>query len=361
MDFTCVEIKNVKYIKLLSLDQIGEKHLDLTTIHKDQELAFLKIFLIDKNKNKKLLKNIQINNVRPGNSGIPELQLSVFYDGKRYYKIVIKLNGFIYHNSIIDIRHFQSGKMKISSIALIAAAILILSFLSFFSIKTFTSYRDINRVSDSYSKTSSANSVDQTGVDPTVTKQVAEEQVTEQQVTEQQVTEQQVAEQQVAEQQATEQQVAEQQVAEQQVAEEQVTEQQVAEQQVTEQQNVIVHEEKILSELTEDKAIVYFNPDSSVLSNDAISVLNQVLEILKSQENPDVEISGHCAFFGTEKGRQEISTERAQNVYLFFKNNGWTPDEEPELSGLGYEMNITKDPAKQNLNRRVEILIKHKT
>jgi outer membrane protein OmpA-like peptidoglycan-associated protein len=310
MDFTCVEIKNVKYIKLLSLEKKGERDLDLTTIHRDQELAYLNIFLIDKNKNKKLIKSIQINNIHPGHSGIPELHLSVSYDGKRYYKITLKLNGYIYHNSIIDIKRIRKTAAKISNVALVLIAILVLLLMAFFLFPTF------NKDSQNKQITNKTNPVVNNG---------------------------NISTQSSSDSSATDSSATDSSAAEQKALE-------------SEKKEVL-----IVSKIVDDKATVYFRPDSSVLTTDGKSILNQVLNILKTEKNLDVFITGHCAFYGTEKGRQEISTERAQSVYNYFISNGWTPENEPELLGLGLKQIVTTDPVKQNLNRRVEIIIKSKS
>ena len=336
MDFTCVEIKNVKYIKLISLDKQSEKDLDLTTIHKDQELAYLNIFLIDKNKKKTLLKSIQINNIRPGNTGIPELHLSVAYDGKQYYKIVLKLNGYIYHNSVIDMKLVKKSPFRIGNIALISSAIVILFFLGFFMIKTLGNSRNIQMVNNS----TIGNTENQDGNNRESGK---EQKTTDQTTTDQTTTDQTTTDQTTTDQTTTDQTTTDQTT----------TDQTATDQTTTEHTETIIE-----SRLIDDNATVYFYPNSIILTSEAKAILRQVLQILRSEDNLYVDIIGHCAFFGTENGRQEISTERAESVYSFFIDNGWTPQEQPKLAGLGHDQIVTRDPEKQNLNRRVEITIK---
>ncbi|MBB6479129.1 OmpA family protein [Spirochaeta isovalerica] len=115
--------------------------------------------------------------------------------------------------------------------------------------------------------------------------------------------------------------------------------------------------EKPQSVLIDDQAKVYFYPNRTDLTVDAKAVLDDIVKILTTTDNLDVEITGHCAFFGTEKGRQEISVERAENVYNYFLSKGWEPSRKPLLEGRGLQDLITRDPDKQNLNRRVEIRI----
>jgi len=325
MDFTCVEIKDAKYIKLIALDRKSSKELDLTTIYREQELAYLNIFFVDKNKKKTLLKSIEITNIRPGKSGIPELHLSVSYDGNQYYKIILRLNGYIFHNSVIDIRQIKKSPFRFMNIAFIALAVIIVGLLSFFSIKAlrYNSKDDLPQGAQVINgaikeKKSSENLTGQTTSEKSTSTQTDSTQTDSTQTDSTQADSTQVDSTQVDE------------------------------------------EPVIQSKMIDDKATVYFFPDSSKLTSGAESVLDQVLSILESEEDLYVEILGHCAFYGTEKGRQEISTDRAENVYSYFISNGWTPEYQPRLAGLGHGQIVTKDPEKQNLNRRVEIIIKSK-
>ncbi|MBI9099215.1 MAG: OmpA family protein [Spirochaetaceae bacterium] len=372
MDFTCVEIKNVKYIKLIPLDRKCKKELDLTTIHREQELAYLNIYYVDNNKNKKLLKCVEINNIRPGSSGIPELHLSVYYDGSQFYKIVLKLNGFIYHNSVVDIKQFRKKPPRFANTILITLALIVLSLLVFFSVKTLKNNRSGSIVSDSQInkdiETEQA-AVEQAAADQAAADQAAADQAAadqqaavEQTAAEQTAAEQTASDQAAADQVASDQAAVDQAMADQATAEQAASEQAASEQAASEQaasdEGLLEEEPAIESELVDDKAIVYFNPNQSDLTASARSILYQVLQILKQDGNLYVEITGHCAYYGTEKGRQEISTHRAENVYTFFINNGWVPVNKPRLAGLGHQQIVTKDPNRQNLNRRVEIIIK---
>jgi len=345
MDFTCVEIKDAKYIKLIALDRKSSKELDLTTIYREQELAYLNIFFVDKNKKKTLLKSIEITNIRPGKSGIPELHLSVSYDGNQYYKIILRLNGYIFHNSVIDIRQIKKSPFRFMNIAFIALAVIIVGLLSFFSIKAlrYNSKDDLPQGAQVINgaikeKKSSENLTGQTTSEKSTSTQTDSTQTDSTQADSTQTDSTQTDSTQADSTQTDSTQTDSAQVDSTQVDEEPV----------------------IQSKMIDDKATVYFFPDSSKLTSGAESVLDQVLSILESEEDLYVEILGHCAFYGTEKGRQEISTDRAENVYSYFISNGWTPEYQPRLAGLGHGQIVTKDPEKQNLNRRVEIIIKSK-
>lgn len=404
MDFTCVEIKNVKYVKLINLDRKCEKELDLTTIHRDQELAYLNIYYVDENKKKQLLKSIQVNHIRPGKSGIPELHLIVNFDGDRYYKIVLKLNGYIFHSSVVDMKPFRRKKAFIPPWLWVAAAVIVVAGLLYFPLKGLLSggslrsgsqtdfaLRDTSDDTASGDRDSESNktttqdsrrseeSAGRTASDSAQASDTASPETASAQETastqdssasressatseepdgavddtrEEAVSEKATA----ADRSERDRETAE--AADDGDADTETSQGASASSGDETAETESSPMEKPPAQLIDDEAIVYFYPDSTVLTPDAKAVLNEIVDILKKNVSLDVEIIGHCAFFGTEKGRQEISDERARNVYNYFISRGWLPESEPVIEGKGHREIVTRDPDKQNLNRRVEIRIK---
>lgn len=108
--------------------------------------------------------------------------------------------------------------------------------------------------------------------------------------------------------------------------------------------------------LADNEKIIYFSPNSSQLSvegNQKIQYLSDYLTRFPAQK---VLIAGHCAIAGTEKGRREISWDRANAVYKSLIECGWAPDNPPEIIGRAGDFPVTLDPEHQWLNRRVEII-----
>jgi len=102
--------------------------------------------------------------------------------------------------------------------------------------------------------------------------------------------------------------------------------------------------------------IIYFTPNSSLLNPEAKKKLKALIPLLNSVKELKANIKGHCALFGTEKGRTELSLQRAVNTLNFLKKNGWNPLTEPRVAGYGGKHPVTRNPRKQDLNRRVEII-----
>ncbi len=102
--------------------------------------------------------------------------------------------------------------------------------------------------------------------------------------------------------------------------------------------------------------VIYFKPDSSLLTTEAEKKLTAIIPRLNRLKKGRVIIRGHCALYGTEKGRTELSRQRAVNTLMFLINQGWHPERPPIVKGYGGKYPVTTDPDKQNLNRRVEIV-----
>ena len=101
---------------------------------------------------------------------------------------------------------------------------------------------------------------------------------------------------------------------------------------------------------------VYFTPDSPVLTARARTRLADIAERL--EDYPDevtVRITGHTALAGTERGRYDLSEQRARNVYRYLQTEGWDTAGEVVIQGVGGEAPVTRDRDRQELNRRVEI------
>lgn len=108
--------------------------------------------------------------------------------------------------------------------------------------------------------------------------------------------------------------------------------------------------------LSEGKvARVYFPPDSAELTAPAKAELDAILQVLSGNAGKRVAIVGHCALFGTEQGRIELSSARAREVGRYLREAGWRPVTQPTTQGLGAQEPLTREPEEQARNRRVEL------
>lgn len=109
------------------------------------------------------------------------------------------------------------------------------------------------------------------------------------------------------------------------------------------------------------KNSVLFSFDEFTLRDDALLILDKVLQVLNYKElkNKSISIYGHTDWIGTNSYNQTLSINRANSVANWFTSNGIS---KKRLSVIGYgetqpiDTNET-DKGRQN-NRRVEIVIK---
>ncbi|HEB10492.1 MAG TPA: OmpA family protein [Spirochaetales bacterium] len=112
-------------------------------------------------------------------------------------------------------------------------------------------------------------------------------------------------------------------------------------------------EEKIIPAFT--PVLIYFNPESAKLSFGAKEKLENLLTVLKVRSSGTLYITGYCALYGSERGREKLSLQRALNVETYLINSSWKTEKKAEVRGLGGRNPVTTDRTKQHLNRRVEI------
>jgi outer membrane protein OmpA-like peptidoglycan-associated protein len=111
-----------------------------------------------------------------------------------------------------------------------------------------------------------------------------------------------------------------------------------------------------------DKYSVFFSPDSAALTNTALSNLSTFISSLPAGDDFEegffeLAVRGHCAKYGTEEGREDLSRERALNVTNFLRNK-WGIEADYTTSGAGASEPVSLAQDEQHLNRRVDIDIK---
>lgn len=102
---------------------------------------------------------------------------------------------------------------------------------------------------------------------------------------------------------------------------------------------------------------VYFSPDSAELTAAARRELQAIAAQLSGYpaEGVQIEIDGHCAPAGWERGRLQLSHDRAGAVARFLTAAG--APEPDEVRGYSSDRPIAHDPDRLHLNRRVEISV----
>ena len=106
---------------------------------------------------------------------------------------------------------------------------------------------------------------------------------------------------------------------------------------------------------------VNFQPDNADLTAEARNKIIEFVKQLPTGDNTDldmirIDITGHCARFGTESGRVELSEARAANTREFLLSI-WKVPTDAKIEGYGAARPVTMEKDKQYLNRRAEIHI----
>ena len=103
---------------------------------------------------------------------------------------------------------------------------------------------------------------------------------------------------------------------------------------------------------------VYFLPDSPRLIETTQDRLAEVAgELERYSGEATVASVGQTALAGPAVGREDLSRDRARNVYRFLQAQGWAAEQEVNVRGVAGREPVTRDPERQELNRRVEIRV----
>ncbi len=105
------------------------------------------------------------------------------------------------------------------------------------------------------------------------------------------------------------------------------------------------------------KKIIYFYPDSTRMKEGEKKKIDEVVELLAEHPGLSVTVSGFCARYGTQKGRMELSRNRARFTAALLEKLGWRPNKPPSILWFGAQNPLTTDPLQKDKNRRVEITV----
>jgi outer membrane protein OmpA-like peptidoglycan-associated protein len=105
--------------------------------------------------------------------------------------------------------------------------------------------------------------------------------------------------------------------------------------------------------------VISFRTNTAQIDENGRQVLDDVYEMLKSQNNVHVLIIGHTDASGNEAYNRDLSLRRAQAVAHYLRQKGWT-NATFETIGMGSAEPIAENDSRQGRkkNRRVEIKIK---
>lgn len=332
--FLTVEVEHSHYTRIFDLDQANSIMLSLTTLVDYQKKAEIKIYLVD-DQRKDLVYTYLVDPLPRAKAGEPQILLKADFNGKYSLVLDFSLDGRQLGREKISLRRYLKRKAELSSwlllipaVLLIAGAVLLLPRTCAEGQETTTTVtrRETGRTETSQEEPSST-AAEQTRAEG------AGVQETEAPGSES----------------ATPEPAA-------------LSESESVQDSGSAAQAGAPAEPASSAAGTEAEVpfrlsrTIYFDPDSTILTRRAQSELQEIARILEERDDVQVEIIGHCALYGTEEGRAEISRLRAVNTEEYLRSQGWTPDSAPAVSGSGAREPVTRVKDEQYRNRRVEII-----
>lgn len=355
--YVSVEVEHTRYARFLSLDEAGAHQISLTTLADYQKRADVKIYLINGDQ-RTLLHVFQVDPLPKRHAGEPRLVLKGKFDGKKNLRLQISVDGRPFSSVSLSVKKYLRNRRVWPWVLL--AALLVLGGATWFFLRS-CSTADVTTSTESASQ---AETHTQRSRDPS---QIEEQ-------------EQEIG------QAKSDSQTASSSTPKSGPAESSDTEVDSDIQQSPEETPTAAGEdvsskkpEKSLEESSEKSSQkevapppnlsqkIYFGPNSSHLTEEAKNKLTRFIEELKNALGGEAEsgafqlrVAGHCALYGTEQGREELSFDRARRVAEYLENLGWKGEEKPVIRGLGGREPVTRDNEKQHLNRRVEVTLTHR-
>ena len=348
-----VEIEHRHYAQLLPLrkHKAEQGKLLLTTIADRQKRAIVRTFILSE-KGRHLLKEFEVRNIPSSQAGDPHIDIHAKYDGKRTVNLLLRLNGRQYTRETVDIGKFLPRSF---GWVWILAAVLLLTLLSLLWFcgplrKSDTVSADSARPESTFTRQIPSEDEESTerAVDTTTSPEAGSQTKSS--------TAQGSAPDPDRLQAAPESTVS--------PSEEATPEEPPSQADRTAESESAAATAPAAKPITPAEQetfatgphLVYFRPDSTALTDSARTALRELSTELPSDH--EVIVRGHCALFGSEEGRIEISELRAENVFAYLKEAGWDPVRRVTVEGVAGRDPVTRDRTRQDLNRRVEIIVR---
>ena len=347
--YLSVEVEHTRYARFLSLDQAGENTISLTTLADFQKRADVKVFLINENQ-RTLLHEFTVEHLPQRRAGEPRLVLKADYDGKNKLKLKMSVDGRFYSSTTISVKKYLRPRARWPWLLLLA--FILLAVAAWFLLRTCSTPEE--------SRISRAEQTELSKQADSETSEPAEGSDTEEQypepATEQPSTESS-AQTDSSSPSATTTAESSEQAGDTAMSTEATTETNAIEgaaEAETEAEGEAEAQPILPPELSQR---IYFTPNSSQLTETAQQRLSEFVQELRKYEGVQLIIEGHCALYGTEQAREELSRERARQAAQYIQNLGWSPEQPPVIRGLAGQDPVSRDSEKQHLNRRVEITV----
>ncbi|MFP4266394.1 MAG: OmpA family protein [Spirochaetaceae bacterium] len=324
--YLVVEIEHNRYARFLPLDSKDKGELNLTTLVDNQKKAEVKIYIVYKGK-KQLFHTFSVFPIPRQRAGEPRLLLSGTFDGVYGVHLTLKVNGKLWASKDLSVRKYIRSRKSLLPVFLVL--LLLVLGLGILQLS-----RSCDPAVDREHSSADASTSRQTDDKSSEDREEAEEAPDKEDIAAEDSPRRDTTEDDTTEGDTTEGDTIERD----KPAEEES------------------RQEEKPADLPEDTTI-FFEPNRSGITSTAAEKLSRLAEELAEYPEAELKITGHCALYGTEQGRIELSQQRAKAVENFLYRQGWSPETPPEVTGVGGKDPLTRDRDRQHVNRRVEITI----
>jgi outer membrane protein OmpA-like peptidoglycan-associated protein len=360
--YLAVEVEHVRYARFLPLDREGNRSMELTTLVDNQRRADINIYLL-KEQERVFLHTLTAAPLPEGKAGEPRITLSGKYDGKQTVRMEVRVNGRRFASRDISLR----GHIKRRGYLLPALLVLLLALIGAGGWLTLRGcggaaqqQRRAEEPQVSQAEESAAESSDRTYAaeeeSPAETATAAESEAEPETASGTEAEEETTAAA-GAEEEAADDSAAAAGAEQETAAGAEDTSAESGEEPAVEEGEEEAGEAQEAPAVLPEETVIYFQPDSANLTVAGREKLSQLLPELRQVPGNRVIIAGHCALYGTEQGRMDLSADRARAVYSYLQQQGWSPNRDPQLQWYGGKQPVTTARDEQQLNRRVEITV----
>ena len=323
--FLALQVEHSRYVAIFPLDRSHEKELSLTTLVDNQKQADIRIYLVEGGK-KHPVQSFTLKNLPGRKAGVPRIVLKSSFNGRYEVRFRLTLDGRLHESVTLSLRQYlKKGFFRpllwISLLLLIMAAAFIL-----LGPRICTSPQEKSAKQEYDSDSTESRTPLKTFEAEEAKKPAA----------------------------ARDLPPPPQTTPAEETAREPAAVKNKPEAAVPAEPEPVTAPEKAVFSM---EAQVFFGPDNAALTDAARDTLRDIAARLKAHPDAELGVYGHCALYGTERGRIELSGQRAEQVVEFLRDQEWEPEKDPVIRALGGDQPVTRDSEMQHLNRRVELIV----
>jgi outer membrane protein OmpA-like peptidoglycan-associated protein len=356
--YIAIEVENRKLTPFLELPAEQKvRSMPLTTMVDNQKRAIVKLLLKLPDK-QVLLKEFDLKHLKPGPAGPPRFLLDCRWDGKKVLTVSLKVDGSLYSEEKIRIATYMKKKR-----GFVVALILLLATFTgaaLFLVLPGISRTRTDRPAQTPAIRRTAPTEKSTAEQPTVSKAPAQESSGPARQAAPKTTDPEPASSDPPKQPASQTPAVAPAAS---GTAEKPGRQTAAEGATDSPSSTAAAAAEVEAQAPElvpvsRNIVLYFDPNNTELTQEARRSLEDLSREISEWESLSFTFEGHCALFGTEEGRIELSRDRAQKSAAYVSRLTGIDASQFAISWFAGEKPVSRAQDQQDLNRRVEISVR---